>query len=184
MSQEYILFAQPHRIPQGLSPAPVKLYEGCVSIAGTNTAGYPVKTCIYGCGKGATQQFTVDTQTGVISSGVKWCLAARKPEPPLPKGALASVNRAAWHIFADLPNWGSIITPTVCCDPFLSAMFFVVIVLGVAGVQLWAKPLGKGKTAALFINGGGSNYSTQVATNNTHSTSQIMCWVSVYYIFR
>lgn len=28
----------------------------------------------------------------------------------------------------------------------------------IAGVQLWAKPLGQGKTAALFINGGSSNY--------------------------
>eukprot|EP01052_Picozoa_sp_SAG31_P000468 SAG31_NODE_14_length_37953_cov_109.719660_2_plen_215_part_00 len=28
----------------------------------------------------------------------------------------------------------------------------------VAGVQLWAKPLGRGKTAALLINGGSSNY--------------------------
>ena len=31
-----------------------------------------------------------------------------------------------------------------------------------AGVQLWAKPIGRGKTAALFLNGGSTNTSTNV----------------------
>ena len=40
----------------------------------------------------------------------------------------------------------------------------------VAGVQIWAKPLGPGKTAALFINGGGSPYSASISLTELNVT--------------
>ena len=48
-------------------------------------------------------------------------------------------------------------------------------VSGVAGIQLWAKPLGKGRTAALFINGGGANYTGSITLKelNVSSTAQV-----------
>eukprot|EP00040_Diaphanoeca_grandis_P044837 m.271969 g.271969 ORF g.271969 m.271969 type:complete len:602 (+) comp98455_c0_seq1:225-2030(+) len=42
---------------------------------------------------------------------------------------------------------------------------------GVAGVQIWAKPLGGGKTAALFINGGGLDYSANVSLKELNITA-------------
>jgi hypothetical protein len=41
----------------------------------------------------------------------------------------------------------------------------------VAGVQIWAKPLGNGKTAALFINGGGSNYTASMSLKELNVTA-------------
>lgn len=41
----------------------------------------------------------------------------------------------------------------------------------VAGVQLWAKPLGSGKTAALFLNGGATNTSTTITLAELNITS-------------
>ena len=46
----------------------------------------------------------------------------------------------------------------------------------VAGVQIWAKPLGGGKTAALFINGGATNTSANITLaelNITASTATV-----------
>merc|ERR1740117_753239 len=44
----------------------------------------------------------------------------------------------------------------------------------VAGVQIWAKPLGHGKTAALFINGGGITYpSSSISLKELNITSGI-----------
>ena len=40
-----------------------------------------------------------------------------------------------------------------------------------AGVQVWAKPLGDGKTAALFINGGSTNTSTNITLAELNITS-------------
>ena len=42
---------------------------------------------------------------------------------------------------------------------------------GVAGVQIWAKPLGHGKTAALFINGGAAPYSASVSLAELNITT-------------
>ena len=42
---------------------------------------------------------------------------------------------------------------------------------GVAGVQLWSKPLGGGRTAALFINGGGLSTSAEVNLKELNITS-------------
>ena len=98
----------------------------------TNDLGYPVKACIYGCGK-PNQQWTIDTKTGSISAKAgkaptaDWCLAARKTAPPMPAR--------------------------------------------VAGVQIWAKPLGKGKTAALFINGGRLSYTASISLKELNVTA-------------
>lgn len=40
-----------------------------------------------------------------------------------------------------------------------------------AGVQIWAKPLGSGKVAALFINGGSTNASTNITLAELNITS-------------
>ena len=42
---------------------------------------------------------------------------------------------------------------------------------GVAGLQIWAKPLGAGKTAVLFINGGGSPYSASISLKALNITT-------------
>lgn len=42
---------------------------------------------------------------------------------------------------------------------------------GIAGVQIWAKPLGNGKTAALFINGGSSEYSATISLAELNITA-------------
>ena len=41
-----------------------------------------------------------------------------------------------------------------------------------AGVQLWAKPLGSGKMAALFLNGGATNTSTTITLAELNITSR------------
>ena len=41
----------------------------------------------------------------------------------------------------------------------------------VAGVQIWSKPLGGGKTAALFINGGLSNYTAKLSLAELNVTA-------------
>jgi hypothetical protein len=43
---------------------------------------------------------------------------------------------------------------------------------GIAGVQIWAKPLGKGRTAALFINGGSAPYSASIALGALNLTAR------------
>lgn len=42
---------------------------------------------------------------------------------------------------------------------------------GVAGIQIWAKPLGNGRTAALFINGGGANYTADMTLKELNITA-------------
>jgi hypothetical protein len=41
----------------------------------------------------------------------------------------------------------------------------------IAGVQIWAKPLGNGKTAALFLNGGATSTSTNITLAELNITS-------------
>ena len=41
---------------------------------------------------------------------------------------------------------------------------------GVAGVQVWAKPLGQGKTAALFLNGGSTEYTASLTLKELNIT--------------
>ena len=38
------------------------------------------------------------------------------------------------------------------------------------GVQVWAKPLGQGKTAALFINGGSAEYTASLSLQELNIT--------------
>jgi hypothetical protein len=42
---------------------------------------------------------------------------------------------------------------------------------GVAGVQIWAKPLGQGRTAALFINGGAAPYTASISLEELNITT-------------
>ena len=42
----------------------------------------------------------------------------------------------------------------------------------VAGVQIWAKPLGGGKTAALFINGGPTEYTASIGLKELNITGE------------
>lgn len=42
---------------------------------------------------------------------------------------------------------------------------------GIAGIQIWAKPLGGGKTAALFINGGSAEYSASISLKALNLTT-------------
>lgn len=42
---------------------------------------------------------------------------------------------------------------------------------GVAGIQFWAKPLGNGRTAVLFINGGGANYTASITLQELNITT-------------
>jgi len=41
---------------------------------------------------------------------------------------------------------------------------------GVAGIQIWAKPLDDAHTAALFINGGGANYTASITLKELNVT--------------
>lgn len=41
---------------------------------------------------------------------------------------------------------------------------------GIAGVQVWAKPLGQGKTAALFLNGGSAEYTASLTLKELNIT--------------
>lgn len=47
---------------------------------------------------------------------------------------------------------------------------FVPPAAGIAGVQIWAKPLGQGKTAALFINGGAVEYTASLSLKELNIT--------------
>ena len=111
------------------SPAPKKLYPGCLQVTGTPEAGeLPVKVDVYKCKGGPGQQFRRDdVTTGMLRTVTgNVCLARRdRYVPPAP---------------------------------------------GVAGVSLWAKPLGGSRVAALFINGGGLPTSAEVTLKELNIT--------------
>ena len=72
-------------------------------------------------------------------------------------------------------EWDPIGTTGIVKNPITSQCLaargtYLPPVEGVAGVQLWAKPLAKGKVAALFINGGGSNYTANFTLTELNMT--------------
>lgn len=50
----------------------------------------------------------------------------------------------------------------------------------VAGVQIWAKPLGGGKTAALFINGGATEYTASISLKELNITGERFSYTRIH----
>eukprot|EP01045_Picozoa_sp_COSAG04_P020800 COSAG04_NODE_2173_length_4627_cov_7.913082_4_plen_241_part_00 len=124
---------------------------------------------LYSCGNASTHQnFTYDDKakhfsTEAPANTAKLYPAWLEATPPVgdePQKVYVYRPGGAAPGFTWAATGGTISNPST--KQCLAARGeFLPPVKGVAGVQWWAKPLGKGKVAALLINGGGSNYTVR-----------------------
>eukprot|EP01052_Picozoa_sp_SAG31_P026659 SAG31_NODE_2433_length_5706_cov_2.207776_4_plen_297_part_00 len=135
---------------------------------------------LYTCGNGTTiQNFTYDAETKQFQThapangkGMYPASLEIAPGPGIQKAYVYRPGASLGFQFA--VESGSISNGNNQC--LAARGEYMPPAVGVAGVQIWAKPLGPGKAAALFINGGATPYSASISLKELNITTPAVCF--------